>query len=236
MRTVHAIITAFILVMLSACQSHHTKERKEKPNALPEVYAREPDDSADYKHIKYNFYSSRTGQLCERKLAMARDGACNCQFEVYYDSTLNIYTNDTVVQKLLGSIVDIGSFVWLDSAEYAKDKNRVYYFFGNSDGGNRAIVEDADPKTFGRLCEYRWGVDKNAVFYKNQKLKGLNPNKLQVLYSLDTSDHFVGYVKDDKLVYHEDEVLQGADTKTFKIVSGQKWEAEDKNSKYGQNH
>ncbi|MGN6399121.1 MAG: DKNYY domain-containing protein [Flavisolibacter sp.] len=218
---------------LFACHNQQTEKRKEK-SAFPEVYAREPKDSADYKHIKYDFYFSKTGQLCERKLAMARDSSCNCQFEVYYDSTISFFTGDTTIRKPLSSIIDINTFIWLDSTEYAKDKNRVYYFFGNSDGGNRRIVEGADPKTFKRLCEYRWGVDKNNVFYQNKKLEGLNLNKLQVLYSADTSDHFVEYVKDDKLVYHADELLQGADAKTFKVVSGQKWQAEDKNSKYGQ--
>ena len=42
------------------------------------------------------------------------------------------------------------------------------------------------------------------------------------------------YVKDDKIVYHGYEVLEGVDAKTFKVVGGQKWDAEDKNRKYGQ--
>jgi hypothetical protein len=218
---------------LFACHNQQTEKPKEN-SAFPKAYAREPNDSVDYKHIKYDFYFNKTGQLCERKLAMARDSYCNCEFEVYYDSTISFFTGDTTIRKPLSSVIDINTFVWIDSTEYSKDKNGVYYFFGNSDGGNRSIVEGADPKTFKRLCEYRWGVDKNHVFYQNKKLEGLNLNKLQVLYSPDTSDHFVEYVKDDKHVYHADEVLQGADAKTFKVVSGQKWQAEDKNSKYGQ--
>ena len=36
------------------------------------IYAKEPADSARYEHLKFDFYRTRTGQLCERKLAMAR--------------------------------------------------------------------------------------------------------------------------------------------------------------------
>ena len=199
------------------------------------IYAKEPNDSADFKYIKYDFYLSKTGQLCERKLVLENDSTCNCEFEVYYDSTFLIFANNTTIKRPLGEIIDINSFVWIDSSEFSKDKNHVYYFFGNSDGGNRAIIEKADPKTFKSLCEYRWGIDTNAVFYENKRLDGLNLKYLQILYSPDTSDHFVWYVKDNKIVYHLDEILQGADAKTFKVVSGQNWDAEDKFGKYGQN-
>ncbi len=165
---------------------------------------------------------------------MARDTLCNCQFEVYYDSNFSIFTGDTTIRKPLSSLVDVSSFNQLDSTEYSKDKNRVYYFYDNSDGGNRNVVLGADPKSFKRLCEYRWGIDKNAVYYQNRKLEGLNLAKLQVLHSTDTSNHFVDYVKDDKVVYQRDMVLQGADAKTFQVISGQEWEAADKNRKYGQ--
>ena len=234
MRMFPATIFIVVVLALFSCDSQQRTNNKKKPNNYPEVYAKEPNDSADYKPVKYDFYLNKTGQLCERKLAEARDSVCNCEFEVYYDSILSVFTGDTTIRKPLSSIVDINSFTWLDSTEYSKDKSHVYYFFGNSDGGIRSMVEGADPKTFRRLCEYRWGIDKNFVFYKNQKLHSLSLSKLQVLCSPDTEDHFVWYIKDDKIVYHEGEILQGADAKTFKVVSGQKWEAEDKSNKYGQ--
>ncbi len=70
------------------------------------------------------------------------------------------------------------------------------------------------------------------LFYKGDVVEGLNLKHLQVLYLPDTSDHFIQYVKDDKNVFYENEIVKGADAKTFKIVSGQKWEAEDKSYKY----
>jgi hypothetical protein len=225
------IIIIFFAVFASCDNSSRTDKAIAKSDTVL-VYAKEPNDSSDYKLLKYNFYLSKGGQLCERKLAMARDSSCHCEFEVYYDSTFSIYTDDTTLEKPLKAIVDIHSFVWLDSAEYSKDKNKVFYFDGNSDGGNRVIVDKADPLTFKRLCEYRWGVDKNYVFYKDDIVQGVNLKHLQVLYPPDTADHFIDYVKDDKNVFYETEIVKGADAKTFKVVSGQKWEAEDKNYKY----
>lgn len=225
------IIIIFFAVFASCNNSSRTGKAIAKPDTVL-VYAKEPNDSSDYKFLKYNFYLSKGGQLCERKLAMARDRSCNCEFEVYYDSTISIYKDNIAFEKPLNTIVDINSFVWLDSTEYSKDKSKVFYFHGNSDGGNRVIVDKADPLTFIRLCEYRWGVDRNYVFYKGGIVQGVNLRQLQVLYKPDTADHLIDYVKDDKNVFYTTEMVKGADPKTFKLVGGQKWEAEDKNYKY----
>jgi len=231
MRTLSVIIIILFFATLSSCSNQKT-EQIQTSKAKSEVYVKEPNDSASYKHIKYDFYLSETGQLCERKLASAKGTNCNCLFEVYHDSIFKIYTDDTIIEKPLNTIVDINSLVLVDSTQFSKDKNNVFYFHGNSDGGNRVVVAKANPETFKRLCEYRWGIDKNYVFYKTDILKGLNLKIIQILFPLDTADHFIQYVKDEKKVFYENEIVKGADAKTFKVVSGQKWDAEDKNYKY----
>jgi hypothetical protein len=70
------------------------------------------------------------------------------------------------------------------------------------------------------------------VFFETDPLKGLNLKRLQVLYPTDTSDHFVEYVKDDKLVSFEEEIVRGADAKSFKAINVEKGEVQDKNWKY----
>ncbi|MFL5747301.1 MAG: DKNYY domain-containing protein [Niastella sp.] len=184
--------------------------------------------------MKYDFYHSRSGKLCERKLAMARarrKSACNCEFIVYYDSTFS----DGTIDRPFEEIVDINSYEVIDSTDYFRDRNNVYHFLANSDGGNLVIVEGADAATFKRLCEGGYSVDRNSVFYEGKKLDSLDVNKLQILYSPDTAKHYVEYVKDDKVVYHYDDKLEGADAKTFRLVKGkgQEWEAEDKYKRYG---
>jgi DKNYY family protein len=232
METFRSTIIIILFAVFSSCNNSSRTGNEISKTDTVFVYAKEPNDSADYKLLKYNFYLSKSGQLCERKLVSAKGTNCNCLFEVYYDSLFKIYNDDTLIEKHLNTIVDINSFVWLDSTEYSKDKNKVFYFHGNSDGGNRVIVDKADPLTFKRLCEYRWGIDKNHVFYKGDIVQGINLKYLQVLYPPDTSYHFIDYIKDDKNIFYENEIVKGADAKTFKVVSGQKWEAEDKNYKY----
>lgn len=232
MKTFRSTILIILLAAITSCNHSGKNDKVMVKINTEEVYVREPNDSSDYKRIKYDFYSGKGGQLFERKLVFAKGTNCNCLFEIYYDSVLKIYTGDTLIEKPLKTVIDINSFVWLDSAEYSKDRNKVYYFHGNSDGGNRVIVDKADPTTFTRLCEYRWGIDKNHVFYKGDIVKRLDLKSLQVLKPPDSSDHFIKYIKDDKNVFYENEIVKGADPKTFKVVSGQKWDAEDNKFKY----
>jgi hypothetical protein len=216
---------------LSSCSNPKT-EQAQTPKAKSYVYEREPDDSADYKHIKYRFYLSKTGQLCEKKFDFAKNTNCNCLYQAYYDSIFKIYTGDTIIEKPLNTIVDINSFVQIDSTQFSKDRDKVFYFHENSDGGIRQVIANADPATFKRLCEYRWGIDQDRFFYMIYILQVINLKTIQVLLPPDTADYFVQYVKDDKNVFYENEIVKGADAKTFKVVSGQQWDAEDKNYKY----
>jgi hypothetical protein len=226
------VITIILLAAtLSSCSNSKT-EQAQTPKADNHVYEREPNDSADYKHIKYRFYLSKTGQLCEKKFDFAKNTNCNCLYQAYYDSIVKIYTGDTMIEKPLNTIVDINSLVQIDSTQFSKDRNKVFYFYENSDGGIREVIDEADPTTFKRLCEFDWGIDKNHVFYRTYILQGINLKTIQVLVPPDTADHFIKYVKDDRKVFHQDEIVKGADAKTFKVVSGQKWDAEDKNYKY----
>jgi DKNYY family len=232
METFRSKILITFFAAFASCNNPSRADKAVSKADTLSVYEKEPNDSSDYKFLKYNFYLSKSEQLCERKLASAKGSNCNCLFEVYYDSLYKIYTDDTIILKPLNTIVDIYSLVWVDSTEYSKDKKNVFYFHNNSDGGNRVIVRKSDPLTFKRLCEYRWGIDKNYVFYKGDIVQGVNLKHLQVLYPPDTADHFIDYVKDDKNVFYTTEIVKGADAKTFKVVSGKKWEAEDKNYKY----
>lgn len=230
MRPLPFALTTILFATLFSCSYHDTKGKSVSKSEKEYVYEKEPADSADFKHLTCDFYLSKDGQLCERKLVLAKSTPCNCNFEVHYDSIFSIYTGDTIIEKPLNTIVDIDSFVWLDSSAYSKDKRTVFYFYHNSDGGIRLIVDKADPLTFKRLCGYHWGIDKNYVFYENDIVKGLNIKHLQIIYPSDTSDHFVYYIRDDKNVFYKNEIVKGADANTFKVVRD--WEAEDKNYKY----
>ena len=75
-------------------------------------------------------------------------------------------------------------------------------------------------------------MDDKHIFYQSKMIKGLNFKQYEILYSLDTSDHFINYVKDDKVVFYDGDTVKGADAETFKLVPDRQWMAEDKNQKY----
>jgi hypothetical protein len=227
-----SIVSILIVFVANYCSQRPASKDVVYSEPVILVYAKEPPDSSNYTHLKYSFYRSKTGRLCERKLAVPRDSTCNCDYEVFYDSVIKAYENDDELIKPLDSVVDIASFVWLDSTEYSRDKNAVYYYFSTSCGGVRSVVDMADPKSFRRLCEYRWGIDKNNVFYENDVVPGVNLKRLVVLYSPDTTNHFVEYIKDDRHVFYTDKLVEGADAASFHLVSGKDWDAEDRFCKY----
>lgn len=173
MKVSYIILLSLMITILSSCNNHKTSTAN-KNISKEKTYAKEPKDSADFKHIKYNFYKGKDGQLYERKLVFAgdnRDTICNCDFMVIYDNKILIDLNDATIQSTLDSIIDINSFIEIDSSNYSKDKNRVYYFYHNSDGGNRVVVYNADTKTF-KIVKYRkWDAEDK----KNKYLNG-DPN------------------------------------------------------------
>ncbi|MDF2190061.1 DKNYY domain-containing protein [Paraflavitalea sp. CAU 1676] len=207
---------AFAAILL-ACKDKRPEQQK-RSYGTGYVTAREPLDSASYKHVKYDFYTDKGGRLFLRKLLMGRDrdSACRCAFVVVYDPLFTHGFGDKGLEKRLDEVIDIGSFQAIDSSDFAKDNKHVYYHYGNSDGGNLSIVAGADPATFRRLADYRWGIDKEHVYFQFSLLDSLDPASTQVLRSPDTSDHFISYVRDNRFVYHENYMVQGADAKSFK--------------------
>ncbi|TDL99524.1 MAG: hypothetical protein C4K58_06405 [Flavobacteriaceae bacterium] len=229
------------LVTFFSCSDKPKDIKKEnaistaKESKKPLLYSKEPNDSADYKHLKYQFYKSKSGKLCERKIALARNQEkCNCEFIVIYDSNYIDYNFNPEKSIDLNDVVEINTYVEFDKSEYSKDNKNVYCFQGNSDGGSRQIVEGADSKTFELLHDYAWGRDKNNVYYRGSKLEGLNIKYLKLFKPIeDSNDYpFLKYVKDSSHVFYEDNLVEGADAKSFKLVLGREWDSEDKNYKY----
>jgi hypothetical protein len=222
----------FVLTgMLVLCCSGNVQNRSLQ---LKPVYNREPADDALYKNATWQFFYNKNGQLCEKKHVMAgpADSACNCELVGYYDSTISVKTDYRISKKLLRDFIDVPTFTELDSTQFSKDKNHVYYYNLDAAGGTRFVVTGANPATFKRLYDYRWGIDTSHVFFKASTLSGLNVKKLQLLYPPDTSNQFLFYVKDDQAVFFQDEKIAGADAASFKLVINQPWDAEDKNFRY----
>jgi DKNYY family len=212
-----------IFLIFGACESKKTssigcKDKKSICNPL---------DSADYTHIISNIYRGRNGSLYEKKLSDTYHDEQNCcQFTARFDSTLG-YEEE---RQSLDKIIDINSFVDIDSSSYSKDKGHVYGYSNNSNGGFRYIVEEADPLTFRRLADYRWAKDKNFVYCNGMVLEGLNLQKIELLYTKSSTR--LNYIKDDKNVFYEYHKIENADAKTFKVVERSEKEDYDAIDKY----
>ena len=151
----------------------------------------------------------------------------------------NYWKNDNKIYYLNKKIenADIMSFKVLNE-DYAKDKNHVY-------SGSKAIYsllseKIKDPETFEFLPNgindvWLYGKDKYNVYYIENKMlncfdssyfiyevKRINKDKVEVLNNW--------FIKDDKNIYFEGEILEGVDYNTFEVLPN--GEGKDKNRSY----
>ena len=136
-----------------------------------------------------------------------------------------------------------------NNEEFASDKYQVYH--------NANIVFGADSSTFQLLePDYIYSKDKNSVYYMGGKMPSVDLNTFTVIsscgiYAIDKSTvYYAGeviptadpltfkpiswyYSKDEKNVFYNKYIIQGADLSTFQ-VSGDSYEspATDKNHIY----
>ena len=146
----------------------------------------------------------------------------------YWKNENKIYYRDKKIEN-----ADIISFKVLNE-DYAKDKNNVY-------DGNESIGRGIkDPETFeflpnGIIYATLYGKDKYNVYYiKNKMLncfdtyysiyevEGINRDKVEVLNKW--------FIKDDKNIYFEGEILEGVDYNTFEVLPN--GDGKDKNRSY----
>lgn len=151
--------------------------------------------------------------------------------------------------------VDLGTFKILND-EYAKDANNVY-FLGNTDYMNSltGTKQFFDSQTF-EVMPHSYLKDKNGVYKTGEwimEIEGANPKTIKVLsafYLKDDKNVFNGYrqkidkvdlnsfevlgqngyyAKDKNSVYYSGEKVEGANAKTFKIISDGFYSKDDKN-------
>lgn len=192
-------------------------------------------DNFRYTNVKGPFYADKFGTLFEKKQYAVVGKGETFDAQIYYDSIVILKIGDSIIEKPLAGVLDIATFTELECDNgtlFSKDKNHVYYSIVSSGGSDRVIVNEANPNTFKPLSDYQYGMDDNHIFYQSKMIRGLDIKKHEILYSLDKTDPFIDYIKDDKIVFYNGDTVIGADAKTFKLVEGQKWLAEDKNFKY----
>ena len=113
--------------------------------------------------------------------------------------------------------VDAGTFEVLP-ADYSKDKNNVY----SPENGWIQRVNGANPKTIKVLNQFYLKDDKN-VFFNDKKILGADANSFIAL------DKENGYAKDKNSVYYFGQKVEGANPKTFEVISDGEYSKDDKN-------
>lgn len=120
----------------------------------------------------------------------------------YYRDAKSVYYNLFAL-----SFVDPTSFEVMGdqgySADYAKDKNRVYF--------RELVVEGADP-TLVTMLDHGYWKDINRVYYEASVLPLVDPS------SFETIGEYGQYAKDRNRVYYRDFIIEGADPETFQNV------------------
>ena len=143
-----------------------------------------------------------------------------------------VYYRDEKIEN-----ADIMSFKVLNE-DYAKDKNHIYRGSEVIDSSLSGKIKD--PETFeflpnGIIYGTLYGKDKYNVYYiKNKMLncfdssyfiyevKRINKDKVEVLNNW--------FIKDDKNIYLEGEILEGVDYDTFEVLPN--GDGKDKNRSY----
>jgi hypothetical protein len=153
--------------------------------------------------------------------------------------------NDTFLTvqyyKDVTDFLDLKSYGKLKE-DYFQSKNKVYMWWGNSDGNYPIEVPNADPKTFEPFKDIAGGKDKQYVFY------GGAPSNFEVIPEADPESIRIlnpergcwncgnCYFVDNKHVYYGSNKVKGADPKTFKLINQETIDAVDKRGRYFDGH
>jgi DKNYY family len=243
MKLSSAILTGFLLIILCCC---HQPVKFKKPIKIqyrdpkgglvgndkiefiqnPEdgsVFTDPINDTINYKLIIDNIYKDTAGnvfRLCVAFNPVASDTLLYLEYYRNYSDFINLATYRIIKDK------------------YFSNKNKVYLWWGNSDGDYPVEIKDADPQTFTPFDNIAGGLDKNNVYYGGppgdyEKIKGADPKSIRVLNPKQGCWNCGNcYFVDDKNVFFGLKKIAGADAATFKLSNLDSIDAEDKNFRY----
>ena len=136
------------------------------------------------------------------------------------DKVYFVYWNEgSGKNKILIQGADAETFKELKHANYAIDKNVVYYEAGK--------LKDANPKTFISISDH-YGKDNRYAYNDGRKIEGADGNTFEIIEEGP-------YSKDKKDYYFDTIAMKVSDLKTFKILnqfSDYGYWAKDKNYYY----
>lgn len=169
-----------LLVTIFSCKNKKIENSKnENIKNNEKLKIKEPNDSSKYFSLNKDYFvqlfKDNKGNIYRKRICFIGDRDVNktkYDFSVYYDSIFTIYDKENnPVETSLRKVIDISTFKNIDDSFYYKDKNHIYYFHPNSDGGGFYIIENADSETFKVFDKKNFDAkDKNHKYYQGSLL------------------------------------------------------------------
>jgi hypothetical protein len=124
-------------------------------------------------------------------------------FYAYAKDNNNVYMRNKIIKNADAKTFEMISFT------FAKDKNHIF-FCGD-------ILKDADPHTF-QILSYTYQRDKNHVWTIGKPCD-IDANSFKILNEGNVCNNNSLYATDKKYVYFQGEIINGADVKTFHLIT-----------------
>lgn len=235
MRTPY-ILCFILLTGICACRQTVKSQRGLTGNNIvefipdkedPQYFTDPIDDTVNFKNVVDNIYKGGSGKVYILNVCGRPIGHDTFLFSEYFRDVTDF--------------IDIKSYRQIKSG-YFQNKEKVYMWWGNSDGEYPIEVTGADPDTFVPFDSVAGGVDKQFVFYGDIPgdfgiIEGADPKSVKVLnpergcWNCNNC-----YFVDNKNVYYGLTKIEGADANTFKLVNTDSVDAADKWGQYFDGH
>lgn len=195
-----------------------------KHDSIARGYFYDPiDDTINFKVVFNNFYTDKSNKVYIKSIAFR---PINSDTSIYFE-----YLKD------VSDFIDLNTYKDL-SHNFFINRNSVYFWNSNSDGFYPIQVRGADPSTFIPFDSIAGGKDKNHVFYGGPPedfliINNANPKTIQILNPKKGCWNCNNcYFVDDKNVFFGLNKIEGADSKSFRLLNLEKIDAEDNYKKY----
>lgn len=138
-------------------------------------------------YAKEENYFKKIYSKIKIKNDLYKDNMGNIYFRNYYYDDLvanyknKMFTGNGDEMAQIKDIIDVDTFQKIGNSEYYKDKNNVYYFISNSDGGHLEKIKNGDQSSFELLNAYFYAKDKNKVYYRGNNIEKADANTFEVI-------------------------------------------------------
>lgn len=155
-------------------------------------------DTLDIKKVGYNLFQDTQQNIYFKSYNPENNQELLIK-NIYYGCKEDILDNQ---QYELKNKIDIKTF-YSTQNNYYTDKNYLFYFLMNSDGGHLYILDSLEYKTLHIFPKSHFAVHKNKVYYMGQLIKKADYKTFQPIYQVQNKDTLFTFFGKDKNFYFE---------------------------------